>query len=123
MMRYSQSSVSCSSKRTSLAAMREYVSCRRMLLRSIATGSSSSVVITFGLRESGRPVTAHGHWRAISSSGRLGRWGGSTTFSIIWPTMPSASIMTGLRYLNARSNPSPTKSAISCTDDGARTMR
>ena len=39
--------------------------------------------------------------------------GGRTTFSIICPITPSARMMAGLRYLNASSKASPTKSAIS----------
>ena len=36
--------------------------------------------MTLGFREAARPVTAQGHWRAISSSVRRGRKGGRTTF-------------------------------------------
>ena len=76
-----------------------------------------------GLRMPMRPVVAHGHSLAISSSVRRGLKGGRTTFSIIWPMTPSERIMAGLRYLNASSKARSTKSAISWTDAGARVMR
>ena len=48
---------------------------------------------------------------------------GNTTFSIICPMIPSAKIIAGLLYLKARSKPRPTKSAISCTEDGAKVIK
>ena len=43
------------------------------------------------------------------------------TGSIIWPRVPSASSMAVMRYLSASSKPLMVRSAISCTEAGART--
>ena len=45
-----------------------------------------------------------------------------TTGSIICPIMPSARIITGVRYRSARSNASIVRSANSCAESGPRTM-
>ena len=45
----------------------------------------------------------------------------NSTGSIIWPMKPSASTTTGLRYRSARSKAKVVRSAISCTESGART--
>jgi len=116
--RYSASSVMNSSKRTSFSSISLYLAISFWLNFSCRSGSRSSEVIIFLGRDAGFPVVAHG---SISSD--LFFCGLSHTFSIICPMAPSERIITGFLYLNARSNPSSTKSAISWTDAGASTSR
>ena len=49
------------------------------------------------------PVIAHGLPLLISSTGTIPLASGSSTGSIIWPSMPSARMTTGLRYSSAMS--------------------
>ena len=112
-----------SSYLTSFSSIVRYFFWSIMLRSSIFSGCNSSEVITLTSRPFGFPRLAHGHSLAISSFVRRGCCGCSTTFSIICPITPSASMITGMRYLKARSNPNPTKSAISCTLLGASTIR
>ena len=62
------------------------------------------------------PVSA----QDLSYSFTSGVW--ISTGSIIWPMVPSANSMTGVRYLSARSKPLTVRSAISCTLAGASTI-
>ena len=62
-----------------------------------------------------------GRWWPKASPAAAPRGSGSTTGSIIWPSMPSARIMTGVRYSSATSKAWYARSAISCTVEGAYT--
>ena len=64
------------------------------------------------------PVSA----QSFSFSGAPRPSAGNSTGSIIWPIIPSAHTITGLRYVSASSNASVMRSTASCTDDGARTI-